>query len=64
MICPHCGGKGQILSKQLVAPCEYPGCHCGHLHCCDPQQAEQLAEKVSMEGINFSNINDHVEKRR
>ena len=59
VICPHCGGKGQIRSHEAVTPCEYEGCHCGHIHCCDPQSqqyAEKQAEKVSAEGIKLSDI--------
>ncbi len=53
MICPRCLGRGEVpvcnaymeslgRSVPLVIaqkPCDYPGCHGGHLHCCEGDQA-------------------------
>lgn len=39
MICPKCYGTGWWITWELELPnfevCSYPGCHGGHVHCCD-----------------------------
>ena len=54
MMCPRCQGRGELpilgpapvpvyrLGGPVVVgwkPCDYPGCHGGHLHCCEGDQA-------------------------
>ena len=46
MLCPECYGSGWIITGTLKLPsatkgdtygkpCDYPGCHNGHIQCCE-----------------------------
>ena len=53
MICPKCHGSSVNVVKRHTnvvpswvecRPCDYPGCHAGHVDCCDGLQANHEAE--------------------
>jgi hypothetical protein len=55
MLCPKCSGSGLVHASHLnipptgflpgsLYPCDYEGCHSGHISCCDGLAKEKGAE--------------------
>lgn len=58
MLCPQCRGEGIVPRPYIAAGstaepdrvyrvmmvCDYPGCHGGHVHCCEGDQAGEVCD--------------------